>query len=184
MLACARPVPALSSTTPLAKLSYAQDPPALFVGDQRAWVVPSDPRYTTLLDGPARQKAEASHKNRRWAAFLSLSATATALTTVVLSIASREDFFDPHTRPGRAMIGLTISSVTLGAVAGVFSRKAHADLHEAVNLYNDAVLHRSAAQGETAESTQRAAEEPAAPAQTAAPEAEPESTRPAVPSAP
>lgn len=139
--ACAGPIHA-PPRSPLAQLAYDTDPPTLYVGDRSAQVSPYNKSYLSLLDGESRAVAEKAHKQRLIGAVLNLVAAAGSITALALAVKYDDDFLDLDTAPGRAEVGLAISSALVGAVGGTFTRRGRAGIHRAVHLHNQDVLAR------------------------------------------
>jgi hypothetical protein len=140
-VACAGPIQA-PPRSPLAQMSYDSDPPTLYVGDRSAQVSPYNDGYLSLLDGESRKVAEKAHKQRLIGAVLNLVAAAGSITALALAVKYDDQFLDLDTAPGRAEVGLAISSALVGAVGGTFTRRGRAGVHRAVHLYNQDVLAR------------------------------------------
>lgn len=139
--ACGGPIHA-PPRSPLAQMSYDSDPPTLYVGDRSAQVSPYNKGYLSLLEGESREVAMKAHKQRLIGAVLNLVAAAGSITALALAVKYDDEFLDLDTAPGRAEVGLAISSALVGAVGGTFTRRGRAGIHRAVHLYNQEVLAR------------------------------------------
>ncbi|HEX6241379.1 MAG TPA: hypothetical protein VFZ61_10815, partial [Polyangiales bacterium] len=75
-------------------------------------------------------------------AVLNLVAAAGSIAALSVAIKYDEDFLDLDTKPGKAEVGLAISSALVGAVGATFTRRGRAGIHRAVHVYNRDVLAR------------------------------------------
>lgn len=141
-VACAE-APYRPSNSALAKAVYEGSPPTLYVGDKSAPISPFDRSYTKLLTGESQVLTEQSFVDGRRAFWVNMATTATSIAALVTALVYRDDFFDSHTPGGRATIGLTVGSALLGAYSGLFTKRSHQKLQQAIHLYNDEVLEQA-----------------------------------------